>query len=50
MNLDIDQMLSSGALEGPYRAPHPYVLRAPRRFFLALAAFLLAARPDLKRD
>lgn len=48
--LDINQMLASGAMEGPYRAPHPYVLRAPRRFFLALAAFLLAPRVNLKRN
>lgn len=42
-------LLASGAVEGPYKSPHPVTRwsRTARRFTRALLAFLLAPRADL---
>ena len=47
--IDTDQMLATGAIEGPFRRCRPVTRwrRAARRFFRRLGRFLMAPRIEL---
>lgn len=49
MNLDVEQLLTKGAMEGPFKRPRPVTRRRLfwRRTYRALIVFLLAPRPHL---